>query len=67
MFNLAKRVSCVFAVAIFSVSGANAASGNSADLLKYIPADTPYVIASTEPLPSKLAAKLEPTVDEILQ
>lgn len=67
MFNLAKRVSCVFAVAIFSVSGANAASGNSADLLTYIPADTPYVIASTEPLPSKLAAKLEPTVDEILQ
>jgi len=67
MFNLAKRVSGVFAVAIFSVSGANAASGNSADLLKYIPADTPYVIASTEPLPTKLAAKLEPTVDEILQ
>jgi hypothetical protein len=67
MFNLAKRASFVCAVAIFSVSGANAASGNSADLLKYIPADTPYVIASTEPLPSELADKLEPTVDEMLQ
>jgi hypothetical protein len=67
MLKLAKRASFVCAIAILSISGANAASGNSVDLLKYIPADTPYVIASTEPLPTKLADKLEPTVDEILQ
>lgn len=67
MFNIAKRASFVLAAAILFVSGANAASGNSADLLKYIPADSPYVIASTEALPSGLADKFEPTVGEILQ
>jgi hypothetical protein len=67
MINISKRASIVFVAALFSISGANAASGNSADLLKYIPADTPYVFASTEPLPSDLADKLEPTIDEILQ
>ena len=67
MINSAKRASVAFFAVLLSVSGAFAASGNSADLLKYIPADTPYVIASTEPLPSKLADKLEPTVDEMLQ
>ena len=58
MIKLAKRASVAFAAALLSISGANAASGNSADLLKYIPADTPYVFASTEPLPSELADKL---------
>lgn len=36
-------------------------------LLQYVPADTPYVIASTEPMPDKLADKLEPTIDEVLR
>jgi len=67
MINISKRASIAFIAVLFSISGANAASGNSADLLKYIPADTPYVFASTEPLPSDLAEKLEPTIDEILQ
>ncbi len=67
MINLARRAALVFITTLFSLTGANAASGNSADLLKYIPADTPYVFASTEPLPSKLADKVEPTVDEILR
>ncbi len=67
MIKLAKRASVAFAAALLSISGANAASGNSADLLKYIPADTPYVFASTEPLPSELADKLEPVMDEMLQ
>ena len=67
MIKLAKHAIVVFAVSVISFSTANAASSNSADLLKYIPADTPYVIASTEPLPSALADKLEPTVDEILK
>lgn len=67
MIKLAKHAIAVFSVSVISFSTASAASGNSADLLKYIPADTPYVIASTEALPSALADKLEPTVDEILK
>ena len=65
MIKIAKRAIAIFAVISFST--VNAASSNSADLLKYIPADTPYVIASTEPFPSALAEKLEPTIDGILQ
>jgi hypothetical protein len=65
MIKIAKLAIAIFAV--ISVSTVNAASSNSADLLKYIPADTPYVIASTEPFPSALADKLEPTIDEILK
>ncbi len=40
---------------------------DSPSVLQYVPADTPYVIASTEPMPDSLADKLEPTVDEILE
>jgi hypothetical protein len=65
MNKIARRAIAIFAV--LSFSSVNAASNNSADLLKYIPADTPYVFASTEPLPPALADKLEPTVDEILK
>jgi len=65
MFRIAKNAIIIFTVSAFSI--ANAASNNSADLLQYVPADTPYVFASTQPLPSALADKLEPTVDEILQ
>ena len=67
MIKIAKHTIAVFFVSVISFSTASAASKNSADLLKYIPADTPYVIASTEPLPSALADKLEPTIDEILK
>jgi len=55
----------VFATSLFSI--ASAASGNSSDLLKYIPADTPYVFASLEPLPTEVADKFEPSIDEVLQ
>jgi hypothetical protein len=65
MNKIATRAIAIFAVLSFST--VHAASNNSADLLKYIPADTPYVIASTKPLPSALADKIEPTIDEILQ
>jgi len=65
MIKIARRVIVIFAVLSFST--VNAASNNSADLLKYVPADTPYVIASTEPFPSALADKIEPTIDEILK
>ena len=35
-------------------------------LLKYVPADTPYVFAMLDPLPDEVADKLEPKVDAIL-
>ncbi len=57
----------VAVVSLFSVSTLYAASGNSSDVLKYIPADTPYAFASTEAMPDKLADKLEPKMDEILK
>lgn len=65
MNKIARHAIAIFAVISFST--ANAASNNSADLLKYIPADTPYVFAMTEPFPTALADKLEPTIDEILK
>jgi hypothetical protein len=67
MIKKAKSAIVAIAVSLVAVSSALAASGNSVDLLKYIPADTPYVFASTEALPADLANKLEPTVDEILK
>lgn len=67
MIKITKHTIAVFVVSVISFSTASAASRNSADLLKYIPADTPYVIASTEPMPPALADKLEPTIDEILK
>ncbi len=36
-------------------------------VLQYVPADTPYVFASTESIPDSLADKLEPTIDEVLE
>jgi hypothetical protein len=44
-------------------SGAVAAAGS---LLSYIPADSPYVFASLEPLPDDVLDKLEPKIDRIL-
>jgi len=36
-------------------------------ILQYVPADTPYVIASVEPLPDSLLDKIEPQLDEVLR
>lgn len=62
-----KRAIVVCALSVFSTSGVSAASRNSADLLEYIPADSPYVLASLEPIPAKVADRLEPSVDGILK
>ena len=40
---------------------------SSDTILRYVPADTPYVIANVEPLPDELMDKLEPKIDDILQ
>jgi hypothetical protein len=36
-------------------------------ILRYVPADTPYVIANVEPLPDELMDKIEPAIEEVLQ
>lgn len=36
-------------------------------LLKYVPADTPYIFAMLEPLPEEVADKLEPKIDAMLK
>ena len=60
----------VFAVLVFS---ALVAAGCSKDektpdtaLLKYVPADTPYVFVSLEPLPDDIMDELEPMIDRVL-
>lgn len=47
-------------------SGCTSAAPKSNDLLQYIPADTPYVMAFTKPLPDDLMDKFEPSVDKTL-
>ena len=36
-------------------------------ILRYIPADTPYVIANVKPLPDDLMDKMEPKIDRLLK
>ena len=36
-------------------------------ILRYIPADTPYVFANVEPLPDDLMDKMEPKIDRLLK
>ena len=36
-------------------------------ILRYVPADTPYVIANVEPLPDELMDKIEPAIEQVLQ
>lgn len=62
-----RQAVAVAAISVFASAAADAASRNSSNVLQYIPADTPYVVASTEPAPKKLAEKLEPTIDGVLQ
>ena len=51
---------------LIAVAGTADAARKSKDLLQYIPADTPYVMAFTRPLPDDLLDKMEPAVDETL-
>lgn len=42
-------------------------TGAAGELLSYVPADSPYVLASLEPLPDDVMDKLEPTIDRVLR
>lgn len=58
---------CCVAAAVVLVAGCAKKEESPPGLLQYVPADTPYVIASTEPIPDSLADKLEPTIDDVLE
>jgi len=47
-------------------SVADAKARKPKELLQYIPADTPYVMAFTKPLPDELMDKFEPSIDKML-
>ena len=42
-------------------------AGDGAAALKFIPADTPYVVATLEPMPQDIYQSLEPRMDKILK
>jgi hypothetical protein len=47
-------------------SGAEALTADSS-ILRFVPADTPYVVANTAPLPDALYDKFEPKLDALLE
>jgi len=67
MNKITNRALLFVCTSILAISTAQGAAKNSSRVLQYVPADTPYVIASTKPLPTALADKLEPTIDKMLQ
>ena len=69
MFKLiSTKVLAVFAISAFMVAGCGKDEETVADdtLLKYVPADTPYVFASLEPLPDDVMDEIEPMLDRVL-
>ena len=54
------------ALLLFAAVGTADAARKPKDLLQYIPADTPYVVAFTEPLPDDLVDRMEPAMEETL-
>ena len=67
MNHLARKATPVLVTFVLLLSApADAASRKAKDLLQYIPADTPYVVAYTKPLPDDLQDKFEPAMDQTL-
>ena len=65
--NYLARVAIYVVAAAALLYAANADAARKAkDLLQYIPADTPYVMAFTKPLPDDVMDKFEPAVDNTL-
>lgn len=56
----------VAAVALLTVSVVDAKARKPKEILQYIPADTPYVMAFTKPFPDDLMDKFEPSLDRML-
>lgn len=53
-------------VALVIAAAVSPAFARSPDILGFVPAETPYVLVSTEPLPDKLADRIEPAIDNML-
>ena len=69
MFKLiSTKVLAVFAISALMLAGCGKDEETVADdtLLKYVPADTPYVFASLEPLPDDVMDEIEPMLDRVL-
>jgi hypothetical protein len=67
MNQFARKAAFAIAVAaILSSSVADAKARKPKELLAYIPADTPYVMAFTKPFPDDLMDKFEPSIDKVL-
>lgn len=66
--SISTKVFAVFAISTLMVAGCGKDEETVADdtLLKYVPADTPYVFASLEPLPDDIMDELEPMIDRVL-
>ena len=54
------------ALLLLIAAGTADAARKPKELLQYIPADTPYVMAFTRPLPDDLVDRMEPAMDETL-
>ena len=61
-----KAIPVLLALLLAFSANADAASRKAKELLQYIPADTPYVIAYTRPLPDDLQEKFEPAMEKSL-
>lgn len=66
MKTFARIAVVVGALLALLAAGAADAARKAKDILQYIPADTPYVVAFTKPLPDDLLDKMEPAMDETL-
>jgi hypothetical protein len=66
MNHLARIAMFAVIAALFLSSCEDAEDGKSTEILQYIPADTPYVMAFTKPFPDELMDKFEPPIDKML-
>lgn len=62
----ARIATCVVAVCALLFAANASAARKAKELLQYIPADTPYVMAFTKPLPDDVMDKFEPAIDKTL-
>ena len=60
---------CFLSLAIVACTDSSNDKASALDpgLLKYVPADSPYIFAMLDPLPDEVADKLEPKVDAVLK
>lgn len=66
MNHLARYAIYLISFCVLLVATPVDAAPKGKDLLQYIPADTPYVMAFTKPLPDDVMDKLEPSIDKTL-